>query len=285
MLLAAAERGETPLAAEIAALLEERDSFRSFDGVDLGERIRRMRRRPGEFRNQLVIKKQLLGLMKVPDRELDPDRAGVLTAFAFPDWIGRARSRHSRSYLLSGGAGASLPENDVLCRSEFLAVAGSPGARGATAASNWPRRSTAPSSKPPSPTGWRNTPPSSSTRSGNGAVARRETRLGALVLNAAPAEPPPGAIPAAVLNAALERGIELPPSDQKGAAALLKKVRFAARQEPDRYPDWSPGKLADGSPRPCAAVSRSGPQFCGAAQSRLAHDSAERARLRPAARA
>lgn len=32
-----------------------------------------MRRRPGEFRNQLVIKKQLLGLMKVPDRELDPD--------------------------------------------------------------------------------------------------------------------------------------------------------------------------------------------------------------------
>lgn len=240
MLLAAAERGETPLAAEIAALLEERDSFRSFDGADLGERIRRMRRRPGEFRNQLVIKKQLLGLMKAPDRELDPDRAGVLTAFAFPDWIGRARSRHSRSYLLSGGAGASLPENDVLCRSEFLAVARLTGSAGRdsrielAAPLDRAELEAAFADRLAEHTAVEFDPERER------AVARRETRLGALVLNAAPAEPPPGAIPAAVLNAALERGIELPPSDQKGAAALLKKVRFAARQEPNRYPDWSP---------------------------------------------
>ena len=225
MLLAAAERGETPLAAEIAALLEERDSFRSFDGADLGERIRRMRRRPGEFRNQLVIKKQLLGLMKAPDRELDPDRAGVLTAFAFPDWIGRARSRHSRSYLLSGGAGASLPENDVLCRSEFLAVARLTGSAGRDS-----RIELA------APLDRAELEAAFADRLAEHTVVEFDPERE----RAAPAEPPPGAIPAAVLNAALERGIELPPSDQKGAAALLKKVRFAARQEPDRYPDWSP---------------------------------------------
>ncbi|UKI30723.1 MAG: hypothetical protein L6W00_22925 [Lentisphaeria bacterium] len=63
MLLRAAELGLAPLGAELAALLEERDVRRSFSGADLRERVERMRRHPGEFRNQLVIKRQLLSLL------------------------------------------------------------------------------------------------------------------------------------------------------------------------------------------------------------------------------
>ena len=71
------------------------------------------------------------------------------------------------------------------------------------------------------------------------AVAREELRFGALLLKSTPVEPPPGALPRAVLEAALDRKLELPPPEQKAARRLLERVRYAAKLEPEHYPDWS----------------------------------------------
>jgi len=53
----------------------------------------------------------------------DPDAAGLLLAFAYPDRIGRARAETGGRYALSGGRGAVLPGPAALARSEYIVVA------------------------------------------------------------------------------------------------------------------------------------------------------------------
>lgn len=238
MLLRAAELGLAPLGAELAALLEERDLHRNFSGADLRERVERMRRRPEEFRNQLVIKRQLLSLLHEKEAQIPVEKCGLLTAFAYPGRIGRARGRHSAGYLLSGGSGARL-EEDALCREEFLAVARLDGAAG--------RETVIRLAAPLDETdlellfsdGLTTRVAVEFDPERERAVAREELRFGALLLKSTPVEPPPGALPRAVLEAALGRKLELPPPEQKAARRLLERVRYAAKLEPDRYPDWS----------------------------------------------
>lgn len=238
MLLRAAELGLAPLGAELAALLEERDLHRNFSGADLRERVERMRRRPEEFRNQLVIKRQLLSLLHEKEAQIPVEKCGLLTAFAYPGRIGRARGRHSAGYLLSGGSGARL-EEDALCREEFLAVARLDGAAGREAVI----RLAAPLDEADLELLFSDGLTTCVTvefdPERERAVAREELRFGALLLKSTPVEPPPGALPRAVLEAALGRKLELPPPEQKAARRLLERVRYAAKLEPDRYPDWS----------------------------------------------
>ena len=238
MLLRAAELGLAPLGAELAALLEERDLHRNFSGADLRERVERMRRHPGEFRNQLVIKRQLLSLLHEKEAQIPVEKCGLLTAFAYPGRIGRARGRHSAGYLLSGGSGARL-EEDALCREEFLAVARLDGAAG--------RETVIRLAAPLDETdlellfsdGLTTRVAVEFDPERERAVAREELRFGALLLKSTPVEPPPGALPRAVLEAALDRKLELPPPEQKAARRLLERVRYAAKLEPEHYPDWS----------------------------------------------
>ena len=78
-------------AAEIAAILEEKDDFRRFDTVDLMERITRMRRKEGNFHIQRTIISRLLKEFPPEEERADAD-PGILIATAFPEWIGRNRS-------------------------------------------------------------------------------------------------------------------------------------------------------------------------------------------------
>lgn len=249
MLLSAKELGLLPLGCELAALLEERDSFRGFDGADLRERILRMRSAPGQFRNQLVIKKQLLSLMGGRDGRCAVAETGILVASAFPDWIGKARSRHGRAYLLSGGSGAQLAEGDDLCANEFLAVARLSGSSGrdpmirlaapvelAALLERFGDRVVSADRVEFDPEKER-------------AYARRETRLGALALaSTMQGEPSEPALAEAVLTAASARDLELPPADAKAARQLFDRVAFARKQEPERYPDWSCDFAAQAAP-------------------------------------
>ncbi len=237
MLLGAKENGLLPLAAEVAAILEERDAFRRFGNADLRDRVRRMRSRPGEFRTQLAIRRQLLDLFHESYRELDVESAGVVAALGHPDWIGRARGRHSRFYLLASGSGAALAESDDLRSHEFLAVARLGGTD-----------SQEPSVQLAAPIGADEIELLFSDRveckveveydpEKERAFARENRKLGALPLGSSPVEPPPaGALGAAVLRAALDRGIELPPPEAEAARGLAVRLGFAAKQEPDRYP-------------------------------------------------
>ncbi len=126
MMLTARGPGEQALAAELAALLEERDPLRGRDppsdirlrldaleggaaDADRGA-ISRIRRQAGTYRNRLGSRAQADG---------DP---GPLLAAAFPDRIAQRRSE-AGSFRLSGGGGAKLPAADKLATAPLLAVA------------------------------------------------------------------------------------------------------------------------------------------------------------------
>jgi ATP-dependent helicase HrpB len=126
MMLAAGSPGEAALAADIAALLEERDPLRSPDApADIGLRLAaiadgdpaadrgalaRIRRVAGQYRRRLRVS-------AVP--EGDPGR---LLAAGFPDRIAQRRGEPG-SFRLTGGGGARLPRADRLATAPLLAAA------------------------------------------------------------------------------------------------------------------------------------------------------------------
>lgn len=249
MLLTARERGLLPLGCGIAALLEERDAFRGARGADLRERLAGMRSNPGAFRNQLVIRRQLLELMGAKDAVCDAEAAGLLVASAFPDWVGKARSRHGRSYLLCGGSGGVLAEGDDLAGYEFLAVARLEGGAGRDPAI----RLAAPVEEAALVSLFkerlREVDAVEFDPERERVYARRELRLGAVVLRSTMQEnPPEQALAEAVLNAAAGRNRPLPPEGAKAARQLFERVAFARRQEPEEYPNWGSGFAAQAAP-------------------------------------
>jgi ATP-dependent helicase HrpB len=50
----------------------------------------------------------------------DPESAGLLLAFAYPDRVARRRQGQQESYLMSSGTGAKLPKFDPLSTNEYL---------------------------------------------------------------------------------------------------------------------------------------------------------------------
>ena len=132
MMLRAEDPGETALAADIAALLEERDPLRSHDprqapSAEIGLRLAllagaeppglsvdrgalsRIRRAAGQYRRRLRT---------TADPEGDP---ATLLAAAFPDRVAQRRGEPG-AFRLSGGGGAKLPRADPLSEAKLLAV-------------------------------------------------------------------------------------------------------------------------------------------------------------------
>ena len=132
MMLSAEDPGETALAADIAALLEERDPLRSHDprqapSAEIGLRLAllagveppglavdrgalsRIRRAATQYRRRLRSTAEPSG---------DPAR---LLAAAFPDRVAQRRGEPG-AFRLSGGGGAKLPRADPLSEAKLLAV-------------------------------------------------------------------------------------------------------------------------------------------------------------------
>ncbi len=126
MMLAAEGPEQAARAAELAALLEERDPLRGRDApadvqlrldalaggggdVDRGA-ISRIRRQAAAYQRRLRVGAAASG---------DP---GLLLAAAFPDRIAQRRGEPG-SFRLSGGGGAKLPRTDPLANAALLAVA------------------------------------------------------------------------------------------------------------------------------------------------------------------
>lgn len=119
MMLAAESDAETALAADIAAILEERDPLRAPDApAEIGLRIAMIetgqanviRRAAQQYKNRLRVRAASDG---------DP---GKLIAAGFPDRIAQRRGEPG-SFRLSGGGGARLPIADPLAKAPLLAVA------------------------------------------------------------------------------------------------------------------------------------------------------------------
>jgi ATP-dependent helicase HrpB len=128
MLLAAETPAEAALAADLAALLEERDPLRSPEApADIGLRVAAIADGdPGADRGALSrirqASRQYRRRLRLPDSIRAAGDPGPLLAAAFPD---RIAQRHGEpgSFRLSGGGGARLPRTDPLANASLLAVA------------------------------------------------------------------------------------------------------------------------------------------------------------------
>jgi ATP-dependent helicase HrpB len=128
MMLAAGSPDTAALAADIAALLEERDPLRSREApADIGTRLAaiafgdpnadrgalsRIRRAAGQYRRR----------MRVAAETPSGGDAGPLLAAAFPDRIAQRRGEPG-SFRLSGGGSARMPATDPLAKETLLVAA------------------------------------------------------------------------------------------------------------------------------------------------------------------
>lgn len=121
MVVAAAERGEGRLAAEIAAVLTERGL--GGEGTHLGHRLEAFRRERG--RRGEEMRRLAAGWAEAaggPTGSGHPALAGALLALAYPDRVARARGAPG-TFLMANGRAGSLDPADALAREPFLAVA------------------------------------------------------------------------------------------------------------------------------------------------------------------
>jgi ATP-dependent helicase HrpB len=122
------ELGAARLAADLAALLSERDIGRREHGADISFRLDALRRGGGAAERMKAQARQIASLIGSGSHEGDVS-TGVLVALAFPDRIAHGRGGNGR-FRLCGGGGAFVEPHDPLAREEFLAIATTDGASG-----------------------------------------------------------------------------------------------------------------------------------------------------------
>jgi len=134
LLLEGARLGHARLAAQTAAILEERDLLgQQRHTSDITERLEALQNRRGDAslreRINRLAQEWEKRLTKLPGMQtdqisapfIDPYVVGKLVAAAYPERI--ARQRQGTSYRLANGRGAKLPDQDPLDREPWLAVA------------------------------------------------------------------------------------------------------------------------------------------------------------------
>ena len=133
MLLRGQALGHGPLAAQLAALVSEREVLRLLDDADIGRRLALFadpRSEQGVDRaawqrvRQLAAQWQRL-LPAVPEADVElalEDAPGVLLALAYPDRIAQRRGAAGSDYRLANGRGAGFAGVDALQQEEWLVV-------------------------------------------------------------------------------------------------------------------------------------------------------------------
>ena len=130
MLVEAASQESKALAADIAALLEEKDPMAQ-DGTDLAARISALRKarrdhREGRLWSRITrIAEQYRALTRCAEDDSDPDpyEVGALVAAAYPERIAKAQDDGCGRYVLACGAPAFLDREDTMSSFDWLAVA------------------------------------------------------------------------------------------------------------------------------------------------------------------
>jgi ATP-dependent helicase HrpB len=130
MILRGKELGFGSLACDIAALLEERDIFagKKDTDIDLASRLYILNsQRAGDEGVRERISSQSKRLKQLTDirnesKEKEESAPGILLALAYPDRIARRRENQSSRYQMTSGATAILPSGSLLTREEFLAI-------------------------------------------------------------------------------------------------------------------------------------------------------------------
>ena len=261
LLVRGAASGARALAADLVALLEERDPLRGRHGepaptnIDLrlhALEAARAGRPPGDVEAAAMRRLERAArhwsaiaarLARGPGEGEGPSAGGLLS-LAFPDRIARRRTGSVQRYLLASGRGATLPEGDALGAAEFIVAAdldagGADGRVYLAAAVSMAELRALHRSRivGEDRVAWDEE---------RGLVrAERVERLGALVLASAPiAQPDPAAIAQALCAAVKAAGIaSLRWTDE--ARQLQARVRFLRRHDPEgAWPDLTDERLA-----------------------------------------
>ena len=128
MLVKASDNALKALAADIAAVLEEKDVLNTDTDADINTRIALLRdarrtRRPGRWTRIIAIAEQYRRMVHAPEDNTIPSvySAGQLIAYAYPERI--AFATDDGKFKLAGGNVATLDAADDLSACELLAVA------------------------------------------------------------------------------------------------------------------------------------------------------------------
>ena len=222
MLIAAGEQGWAETAAEVAVLLGERGL--GGNDPDLDMRLRRWRSERGpraEASRRLA--RRWAGLVGSGGGRGD---VGACLALAFPDRVARRRGGDGADWISVGGRGLRLDPLSSLAREEWLAVGETQGiAAGARILSAAPIGAAEVEAlfadRIETGVKLRFDPASGTVQ------ARRERRLGAIILASGPADrPDPDAVSAALAEGVRAHGIAVLPWTD-GALALRARAAFA----------------------------------------------------------
>jgi ATP-dependent helicase HrpB len=248
MTLAADDRAT---AAALAALLEARDPLRGCGEADMALRLealadpKRFARERGREPDRAALAEAAEIRRRLGARgRIDPAAAGRLLALAYPDRIGLRRPGDAPRYLLSGGKGAALDPADGLAARRLIVAADTDGdprearirlaaplSRAELEAVAGDRIETA------EIICW--------DRRERAVRARRETRLGALVLAAARlADPDPAATAAAMAEGVRDLGLAALPWTPAAERLRARVLRLRALDA--TAPDWSEDGLLAG---------------------------------------
>ncbi len=244
MMLAAATNEQAALAADLAALLEERDPLRDapadiasrLNAIAFGDpnadrgALHRIRQAADQYRRR----------MRIPRNTQAAGEPGPLLAAAFPDRIAQRRGEPG-SFRLSGGGSARMPDTDPLAKAGLL-VAASLELKAASRI----RLAAAldPDALPPVLAARVTEQVESGFDAATGTVlARRRRRLGALVLSDRTETADPATLAAALAGAVAER--DLRPLPWSGPARQFQaRVALMRGIEPDSgWPDLSDATL------------------------------------------
>ncbi len=250
MLLAATDEGEKALAADLAALLEERDPIRGRETPsDINLRLELLHGgdHPNADRATIQRIRRAATLhrrrLKLHGNALPGGEAGPLLAAGFPDRIAARRGSMDGAFRLAGGQGARLAATDPLGKAPLLAVADLE-----LSGTETRIRMAAPldlatlESRFPERLRWDDTA-AFDPRAG-AVLARRRRLFGPLVLEeqVLPA-PDPATVAAALARAVAERGLR--DLDWTEAAKQVRaRIALLRATEGEAWPDLSDATLA-----------------------------------------
>ncbi|MDW8125057.1 MAG: ATP-dependent helicase HrpB [Geminicoccaceae bacterium] len=235
LLLEGRRRGLGPTAAALAALLSARDPWREDRDPDLAHKLRLMCERaagePSARAEVERVRRELARCIEAPLHPLEPERAGTLLAFAFPDRIARARPGADGRFLLASGRGCRVEPESALARAPFIAVAELDDAgtdarvhAAAALAEETVRELAGDAIARAVEVFWDDR--------ARAVVAREVERLGAILLASRPLpNPDPDAVRGALLEGVRRRGLDRLPWTPR-ARALRARIAWLARREP-----------------------------------------------------
>lgn len=244
MLLEAESQSLLYLAADIAALIEERDPLGPESGIDINERITVLRRQREE--NRLGRKfgriekiassyRALFQLDEANNTVVDPFETGLLLAQAYPERIAFARPGNNAQFKLSNGKIAMAGHRDDLAHEPWLAIAHMDAREGMGKifmASPLNPKDLAPMVKTLEVIKW-------DTKDG-GLIANKELRIGSIVLQSVPLpDPDTKNLEQAICDAIKSEGQHLLNWDE-GVKQWQNRVLSLRKWNPkDKWPDVS----------------------------------------------